>query len=94
MSFRVTNIAARRDACLETWANVKHRDDVDLVFILGDGQSPWPVREGCLLHCPCPDDYDSLSMKTRWLCLWAIGTIRSTSCSSAMTIRTCMSTVF
>ena len=67
---------ARREACLETWANVKHRHDVDLVFVLGDGQSPWPVRDGCLLHCPCPDDYDSLSMKTRWLCLWAIANYR------------------
>jgi Galactosyltransferase len=64
--------AARREACLVTWANVTQRDDVDLVFVLGGGRSPWPVREGCLLHCPCPDDYDSLSMKTRWLCLWAI----------------------
>jgi Galactosyltransferase len=64
--------ATRRDACLETWANLKQRDDVDLVFILGDGRDAWPVREGCLLHCPCPDDYESLSMKTRWLCLWAI----------------------
>ena len=62
----------RRDACLATWANVKQRDDIDLVFVLGEGQNPWPVREGCLLHCPCPDDYGSLSMKTRWLCLWAI----------------------
>lgn len=64
--------AARREACLETWANVSQRDDVDLVFILGSGQSSQPVREGCLLHCPCPDDYDSLSLKTRWFCLWAI----------------------
>lgn len=63
--------ATRREACLETWADVNERGDVDLVFILGGGQSPWPVREGCLLHCPCPDDYGSLSMKTRWLCLWA-----------------------
>jgi hypothetical protein len=64
--------ATRRDACRETWANVKQRDDVDLVFILGNGTGQWPVRDGCLLHCPCPDDYDSLSLKTRWLCLWAI----------------------
>ncbi len=64
--------AKRREACQETWANLKHRDNVDLVFILGSGRSPWSVREGCLLHCPCPDDYGSLSLKTRWLCLWAI----------------------
>jgi hypothetical protein len=64
--------AARREACLATWANVNGRDDVDLVFILGSGQNSQPVREGCLLHCPCPDDYDSLSLKIRWFCLWAI----------------------
>jgi Galactosyltransferase len=63
--------ASRREACLQAWADVKERGDADLVFILGGGQSPWPVRKECLLHCPCPDDYGSLSMKTRWFCLWA-----------------------
>jgi hypothetical protein len=62
----------RREGCLRTWADVGGRDGVDLLFVLGGGAAPWPVREGCLLHCPCPDDYDSLSMKTRWLCLWAM----------------------
>ena len=52
--------AARREACLATWADVKRRHDVDLLFILGGGRSSWPVRDGCLLHCPCPDDYASL----------------------------------
>ena len=64
--------ASRREACLETWADVRHRPDVDLVFVLGDGPTTGPVRDGCLLHCPCPDDYGNLSLKTRWLCLWAI----------------------
>ena len=68
--------AARREACLATWADVKRRHDVDLLFILGGGRSSWPVRDGCLLHCPCPDDYASLSLKTRWLCLWAITNYR------------------
>src|SRR4051794_37231161 len=63
---------ARRAACLETWADVRERPDVDLVFLLGGGPRTGPAREGCLLHCPCPDDYDSLSLKTRWLCLWAV----------------------
>lgn len=63
---------ARREACLATWANVEGRDDLDLVFILGDGCRPEPVRQGCLLHCPCPDDYASLSQKTRLFCRWAV----------------------
>ena len=64
--------AARREACLATWANVDARDDVDLVFILGDSRHPAPRREAHLLHCPCPDDRDSLSLKTRLFCQWAI----------------------
>ncbi len=66
------NYAARREACLATWADVGQRDDVNLIFIVGGGRGPLPVRDGCQLFCPCPDDYGSLSLKVRWLCLWAI----------------------
>ena len=64
--------ATRREACLATWANVKWRDEVDLVFILGDGRHPEPVRQGSLLLCPCPDDRDNLSRKMRLFCQWAV----------------------
>lgn len=63
--------AARREACLATWANVAHRDDVDLVFLVGDKRLTVPKRDGPLLYCPCDDDRDSLSLKTRLFCLWA-----------------------
>src|SRR4051812_30997406 len=65
---------SRREACLETWADVQHRPGVELVFVLGGGPTSRPVRDGCLLHCPCPDDSDSLSLKTLWL--WAIANYR------------------
>jgi hypothetical protein len=67
--------AARREACLQTWANVQERNDVDVVFVVSSDSNEWPYREGNLLLCPCPDDYGSLSLKTRWLCLWAIGEV-------------------
>ncbi len=62
----------RRQACLETWANVSDRDDVDVVFLVGKQDCGLPRREGPILYCPCPDDYDSLPQKTRWFCLWAL----------------------
>jgi hypothetical protein len=62
----------RRQACLATWAKQNGRDDVEIVFLVGNGPSSLPAREGHLLRCPCPDDYQSLPQKTRWFCLWAL----------------------
>lgn len=62
----------RRQACLETWANVGDRDEVDVVFLIGQQDCGLPRREGPILYCPCPDNYESLPQKTRWFCLWAL----------------------
>jgi hypothetical protein len=65
--------ADRRGRCMATWAlTVMERQDVDLVFLIGDAQVSEPRRDGNLLIVPCPDDYPSLPQKTRWFCTWAL----------------------
>lgn len=62
----------RRQACLDSWADSKLDQTVEIVFLVGDTRRNHPVREGSILYCPCPDDYASLPQKTRWFCLWAL----------------------
>jgi hypothetical protein len=63
------------DAVVRSGIDPSHMDNHMMVAMCDEFleiyRQAWPVREGPLLHCPCPDDYDSLSMKTRWLCIWA-----------------------
>jgi len=72
---------ARRIKCQRTWLPVLEAIGVEVVFLIGTDQTDHPPRLvlpgehgriGTELHLPCPDDYASLSQKTRWFCRWAL----------------------
>ena len=62
----------RRAACNETWIAAARARGFEVLYILGDPRLKSPERRGDLLVCPCNEDYNSLSEKTRWLCRWAV----------------------
>ncbi|WP_153559330.1 hypothetical protein [Roseimaritima sediminicola] len=61
----------RRRRCLEAWVADALRANMDVVFLLG-GADDGPRREGLNLLLPCPDDYESLTQKSRGLFEWAL----------------------
>ena len=60
----------RRDACLETW--VVENSDIESIFVVGNPNIKMPVLTGNILVVPCSDEYDHLTHKVRWFCLWAL----------------------
>jgi hypothetical protein len=64
------SLPERREACLATWASAT--PGCALVFVTGGHACAAPLRHGCRLECPAPDDYPSLPQKTRALCAWAL----------------------
>lgn len=65
--------ADRDAACRSTWVHSAHATGhVDCVFIIGKRDIKFPRLHGDILYVPCPDDYASLTQKTRWFCAWAL----------------------
>lgn len=62
----------RRAACMATWFRVNPSPDIQFVFIVGNPVLTEPRPSGLFLECPCPDDYGSLSQKTRWFFQWGL----------------------
>jgi len=63
----------RRQCCLSTWMHDADELKIDAVFLLGCATAARPEQIGPhALALLCPDDYPSLSQRTRWFCRWAI----------------------
>ena len=63
----------RRERCLSTWmGSVNKFWGLDAVFCLGVPNLVKPERQGCMLFLPCPNAYQFLPQRTRWLCEWAL----------------------
>jgi len=61
----------RRLACLETWVDEKH-DNIKPIFVIGNENIKLPVLSDNILYTPCSDEYDHLTHKVKWFCLWAL----------------------
>lgn len=63
----------RRQRCLNGWmGNVPGFRKLDAVFCMGVPNLVKPERQGCMLFLPCPNAYQHLPQRTRFLCEWAL----------------------
>lgn len=63
----------RRQQCLTSWMADGDRVGIRSVFLMGCGTAEFPEQVGPhTLVLPCPDDYPSLTQRTRWFCRWAL----------------------
>ena len=63
----------RRERCLSTWmCNVPRFKGLNAVFCFGVPNLVRPERQGDCLFLPCPNAYQFLPSRTRWLCEWAL----------------------
>lgn len=66
-------MASRRVNCLRTWLPECDLLNIQAVFAFGSEDLLVPELYGRALLLPCPDTYETLPQRTRWLCKWALG---------------------
>jgi len=63
----------RRRLCAETWFPKPTTDVMAMMLLGGENKNGIEERDGVTcLSLPCPDDYHSLTQRTRCFCEWAL----------------------
>ena len=65
-------MAGRRADCLRTWMTDCELLNIPAVFLVGIENLAVPDLRGHTLLLPCPDAENTLSLRTRWFCEWAL----------------------